>query len=124
MEINDIHYKLVHGAPTEEYDACDTWYEGRTHFAVWKRWKPTEKHIGDYTLIFGHSPTIRYQACCPMKIWKSENRIGIDCGSGFSDDPNDEYASYGRLACLRLDDMKEFYSEEEWDYGDEENAKD
>lgn len=115
VEVNGIQYKLVHGAPTEEYDNCYLYYEGRTHFAVWKRWDPAESHTGDYTLIFGHSPTVKYQSDCPMKIWKKENRIGIDCGSGLPDDPSYEYAHYGRLACLRLDDMKEFYSQEPWD---------
>lgn len=37
------------------------------------------------------------------KIWydtDNNDKIGIDCGASF---PN------GQLACLRLDDMKEFY---------------
>jgi hypothetical protein len=38
-----------------------------------------------------------------MKIWHGGQMIGIDCGSGYPD--------VGRLACLRLDDMKEFYSD-------------
>ena len=37
-----------------------------------------------------------------MLIGKGDNAIGIDCGSGYE---------YGRLSCLRLDDMKEFYSD-------------
>ena len=35
--------------------------------------------------------------------------IGIDCGCAYED--------YGRLACLRLDDMREFYSEDNDDGG-------
>ena len=31
--------------------------------------------------------------------------IGIDCGCAYLD---------GRLGCLRLDDMQEFYSEPDW----------
>ena len=41
-----------------------------------------------------------------------ENRIGIDCGSGYAEVPQSEYAFQGRLACLRLNDMQEFYSKE------------
>ena len=39
-----------------------------------------------------------------MAVWLGKQKIAIDCGSGC------EYG--GRLACLRLDDMKVFYSEE------------
>jgi hypothetical protein len=47
-------------------------------------------------------------------VWRSENNlaIGIDCGSGFEDKPTKWDPTQGRLACLRLDDMKEFYSAE------------
>lgn len=41
------------------------------------------------------------------KQLRSEN-----CGSGYSEDPNEEHYALGRLSCLRLDDMQEFYSEE------------
>lgn len=53
----------------------------------------------------------------PMRIWHETDRIGIDCGSGFPEEKDCEgYYKYGNLACLRLDDMKEFYSEERmWD---------
>ena len=57
-----------------------------------------------YILVFGHTPTIHFQNVMPPCIWKSNRAIGIDCGSGYS---------LGRLACMRLDDMKEYYSEEQ-----------
>ena len=41
-----------------------------------------------------------------MTIYYGKDKIGIDCGSGYPE------GSQGRLACLRLDDMQEFYSEE------------
>ncbi len=53
-------------------------------------------------LIFGHTPTCYFQNKEPLCICKTDNAIGIDCGAGFED---------GRLSCLRLDDMQEFYSE-------------
>lgn len=37
----------------------------------------------------------------PLQIWYRNNLIGTDCGAAYLDE---------RLACLRLDDMKEFYS--------------
>ena len=60
----------------------------------------------DYTVIFGHTPTKYYQNNNPLEVYYGENRIGIDCGSGYKEDS--EYK--GRLACIRLDDMKVFYS--------------
>lgn len=46
----------------------------------------------------------------PLTVWHGNRLIGIDCGSGFPINEN-AYLEKGRLACLRLDDMKEFYSD-------------
>ena len=68
----------------------------------------------DYTLIFGHTPTCEYQSKNPPEIWTSPHgkMIGTDCGSGF---PICEVPgkSIGRLACLRLNDGKVYYSDAE-----------
>lgn len=112
ITINGVHYKLVHGAPTEEYEYFRRSYPNPTHFSVWKRWRFFEEQHGNYILIFGHTPTIEYTFSEVMHIWIGNRRIGIDCGSGFPEKPIHPYSEYGRLACLRLDDMKEFYSEE------------
>ena len=53
-------------------------------------------------MIFGHTPTCHYQSNTPMRIYHGNGRIGVDCGCAYPE---------GRLACLRLDDMKEFYSD-------------
>ena len=47
--------------------------------------------------IFGDTPTNHFQNDEPLKLWKNENYIGIDCGCGY------DYP--GRLCCLRLDDI-------------------
>ena len=47
-----------------------------------------------------------------MKIWYGEGLIGIDCGASYPDGGNPRNGRIGRLSCLRLDDMMEFYSEE------------
>ena len=110
VEVNGIAYKLVHGAPMDEYLN----YPGNAsaiHFAVWKRWHRYDTFSGDFTMIFGHTPTKHYQDDVPMKLWYGNHMIGIDCGSGYPEDGPD--SEYGRLACLRLDDGKVFYSEEE-----------
>ncbi len=104
-------YKLVHAAPVELYTPYDL-YTGPSHFAVWKRWPDDTPLLTDRTVIFGHTPTRYFQAGCPMTVYHAPDRIGIDCGSGYPEDPAYELAAYGRLACLRLDDLQPFYSEE------------
>ena len=109
IEVNGKSYKLAHSAPAEEYPNYSG-YRDLTHFAVWKRWGCDDTFAGAYTLIFGHTTTRHYQEAVPMEVWKGERRIGIDCGSGYPETGPD--SAYGRLACLRLDDGKVFYSEE------------
>ena len=107
VEVNGIKYKLVHGSPVENYNkyswACID-YKNKEEFAVWERWYETSLIPEGFVLIFGHTPTCHFQNVDPWSIWKSDDAIGIDCGCGYEE---------GRLACLRLDDMKEFYSEGE-----------
>ena len=105
VEVNGIKYKLVHGSPVE--NIMRSYYYARSYasiaeFAVWERWYETSFVPEGYILIFGHTPTCHYHDVEPWSIWRNEEAIGIDCGGGYPE---------GRLACLRLDDMKEFYSE-------------
>ena len=109
VEVNGKPYKLVHGAPMDEYLN----YPGTPsaiHFAVWKRWRKYDTFSGDFTMIFGHTPTKHYQDDVPMKLWYGNRMIGIDCGSGYPEEGPD--SEYGRLACLRLVDGKGVYSGE------------
>ena len=103
--VNGIKYKLVHGSPIENISA-NKWnyfkYDSVKEFAVWKRWSISDGVPEGYVLIFGHTPTSHFQRCEKMEIWFGDNAIGIDCGSGYVQ---------GRLACIRLDDMKIYYSE-------------
>ena len=107
---NGKNYKLVHAAPAEAYDPADTKYKNPAYFAVWKRFDQDYTPPGDYFLVFGHTPTVYYQDATPMEVWRHNRLIDIDCGSG-AEDTGPE-AGKGRLACLRLDDGKIFYSRE------------
>ena len=109
VTVNGIPYKLVHAAPVEAFDPEDR-YKNPTFFAVWKRFDGEQVFSNDYTLIFGHMPTRHFQENAPMELWYGSHMIGIDCGSGYPETGEDSW--YGRLACLRLDDGKVFYSEE------------
>lgn len=111
IEVNAIKYKLVHGSPVENFAEYGSRYESETEFAVWHRWKESDTIPDGYTIIFVHTPTRKFKSTNPLSIWYGENAIGIDCGSGLPIPPP-FYMERGRLACLRLDDMKEFYSED------------
>ena len=105
VEVNGVKYKLVHASPEGNY-MKSPWniydYKNSREFAIWDRWDETQPIPEGYVLIFGHTPTCYFHDKMPWCIWKGDNAIGIDCGSGYE---------YGRLSCLRLDDMKEFYSD-------------
>lgn len=106
VAVNGKSYKLVHGAPMDEH-MRHPWKFGPIAFAVWKRWGKEDTFEGNYTMVFGHTPTRYYQDNVPMELWFGDRCIGIDCGCGFPADSPE-----GRLACLRLDDGKVFYSQE------------
>ena len=63
-----------------------------------------ENPIPGTTVIVGHTPTcfLTNDFESPFRIWKRPGIIDIDCGCGNETDKR-------ALACLRLNDMKEFY---------------
>lgn len=71
-------------------------------FNLWSRSNiNNERQYKDYTVICGHTPTLYVDPDQDqMSIVRRKGTIYIDCGATFSD---------GRLACLRLEDNKEFY---------------
>ena len=102
ITVNGINYLLVHGAPLDTYDPYHSKYPSAGVHAIWHRLDRYSRMPKGKTVIFGHTPTIHYHQKLPMRIWYGDHMIGIDCGCATSE--------YGRLACLRLDDMKEYYS--------------
>ena len=126
IEVGDHSFKLVHGAPVEKYLDDHYRYESAAEFAVWRRWRPGDPDLDNTTVIFGHTPTFDFQDDVPLKIWYSKNKrkIGIDCGCGYPPVELDgKQIAVGRLACLRLDDMAEFYSEDDLDGGEADAGK-
>lgn len=96
VEVEGRRFYLVHGFP------------GDTPYArVWTR--PdyfAENPVSDATLIVGHTPVVVYAAQEPVRdhfrILHAPGFIDIDCGCGHRSEQR-------RLACLRLEDMTEFY---------------
>ena len=70
---------------------------------VWERTDYEVPYFDDKYVITGHTPTMLIIGNPKLGyIYKANNHIAIDCGCSFKE---------GRLACLRLEDMKEFYVE-------------
>ena len=98
--INGRRFVLTHGGignfekgkPLEEYDYYDlTWY----------RPSLSETFDEDFTLIVGHTPTAYYGEEYRGRMIRGEGWLNIDTGVAFGLDP----------MILRLDDMKEFYTD-------------
>ena len=103
VSVNGTDYVLVHGAPLSTFSGSSHSNTAKEH-AVWIRLGRNTPLFDDKMVIFGHTPTHHYTYDFPMAIWHGRDKIGIDCGCAWGKE--------GRLGCLRLDDMREFYSEE------------
>lgn len=111
ITVNGRQFILTHAAPAELYETYGRKYECERDFAVWMRFDSFPV-LENCTVIFGHTPTIRFQYDNPMAIWDAKSWIGIDCGCMLPEKGDPWSGALGRLSCLRLDDMQVFYSEE------------
>lgn len=111
LAVNGKQFILAHAAPVELFPNFSYKYDDERFFAVWKRFE-NFPIIEGKTVIFGHTPTCQYNFENPLVIWNADSWIGIDCGCMFPEDGDPWSGLHGRLACLRLDDMQEYYSYE------------
>jgi len=114
VTVNGKRFILVHAAPAELFEQyrSSTKYTSEKSFALWYRFNELDANPCDGTVIFGHTITSHYQKDEPLCIWRGPGLICIDCGSSVPEWDSTLSTRKGRLACLRLDDMREFYSEE------------
>lgn len=114
--VNDKHFLLVHGGFDEDEEQRLFVREDFYTKPVNKKLLQKLGYNPECKVIFGHTTTrdinvrLNHRYIAPHKIWYDErygDKIGIDCGASY---PN------GQLACLRLDDMKEFYVRNEEKY--------
>lgn len=112
--VNGKRYVLAHAAPPQMFSERHPRYGNyisADEFSMWYRLRYDDYIPDDYTLIFGHTPTVWYQEIEPLRIYYDTNRIALDCGAGYPKKGSPFFRIDGRLACLRIDDGKEFYSE-------------
>lgn len=102
LAINGRSFLLVHAGlgnfspdkPIQEYDLDDL---------VWERPDYTVPYFQDRFVVTGHTPTVMIEGNPrPWYIFKGNNHIAIDCGCNYPK---------GRLGCIRLEDLEEFYVE-------------
>lgn len=112
--VNEKRFILTHAAPVELYKVYRQFasYKSVESFALWHRFGGYENHPCDGIVVFGHTGTYHYQSQNPMRVWHGRGLIGIDCGAAYPEGKDPWSGRRGCLACLRLDDMREFYSEE------------
>ena len=95
LTVGNQNFYLVHGFPG-----------GDPHTRIWGRAEPDRASpYPDTICIVGHTPTafLTGRMTEALSIWHGNGIIDIDCGCGNLN------ALHRRLACLRLDDMAEFY---------------
>lgn len=122
LTVNGRQFLLTHAAPVDLYEHYAYKYDCERDFAVWMRFDSFPV-LENWTVIFGHTPTYHFQFDDPMSIWDAESWIGIDCGCMLPETGDRRSGLHGRLACLRLDDMKVFYSEESHNPNSEETEE-
>lgn len=122
LTVNGRQFLLTHAAPVDLYENYAYKYDCERDFAVWMRFDSFPV-LENWMVIFGHTPTYHFQFDDPMSIWDAESWIGIDCGCMLPETGDRRSGLHGRLACLRLDDMKVFYSEEPHDPNSEETEE-
>lgn len=100
--VNGKCYILVHAGLGNFEPEKEIW-EYELHELVWERPDYSKPYFEDKYVITGHTPTMAIKENPkPGHIYQANNHIAIDCGASWPG---------GRLGCLRLEDMEEFYVE-------------
>lgn len=113
VDVNGNKFKLVHSAPLELYEKYGMKYSNEVEFSIWDRdsiYLSQQDNPLEYNIIFGHTVTSKFMKDpVSNNIIQAGEWIGIDCGAGYPNVPTQGIVE-GRLACLRLEDMQDFYS--------------
>ena len=103
IEVSGRKFILVHAGLGNFEPEKELW-EYELDELVWERADHNIKYFEDYYVVSGHTPTMVIEENPkPGFIFQANNNILIDCGCSFPG---------GRLGCLCLNDMKEYYVED------------
>ena len=92
-----IHAGLIHFRPERKLD------DYQLYELIFKAPNYEKVYFMDKYLVTGHLPTRAIEGAKPDEIYIANNRIAIDCASGYG----------GKVGCIRLDDFQCFYAESE-----------
>ena len=93
VTVGEKEFLLVHACPPDICGMVD-------EYMVWDRVDVNAIDCTNRTVIIGHTPTMFYTDGVCTGILHGENgALNIDCGCVYG----------GQLACVRLDDLKEYY---------------
>lgn len=99
VNVGGVDYILVH-AGLDNFEPDRELWDYDLYELVWGHADYQKVYFEDKILVTGHTPTAIIDEAYKGKIYKANYHIAIDCGCSFPG---------GRLGCIRLDDMKEFY---------------
>ena len=97
LQVGDKQYFLSHTLPPYSQDVplveppADDFLHGAPDYHT--------RYLPDCTIVTGHTHTERIDPAYRGRIWQGNGHIAIDCGASRG----------GRLGCLCLDTMQEFY---------------
>ena len=102
IEVGGKIFVLVH-AGLGNFSPDKEMWEYELDELVWNRPDYEMQYFEDKYVVSGHTPTMLIENNPrPGYIYQANNHIAIDCGCSFPG---------GRLGCLRLEDLQEFYVE-------------
>lgn len=120
LEVGDRKFYVTHSSPLiKTVIGSRSYYKSHEERMIWERIEETDNPMKDKLgdnksiLVYGHTITNNYDSIdengkCKIFINLHNQKICIDCGGKVLGKK-----AYARLACLRLDDLKEYYIEEE-----------
>ena len=98
IEVGGKRFHLSHTLPP--YDPDRDVHDVTFREFIWGEPDYEKRYDPDVTFITGHTPTGLIDRESAGKIWHGNSHIAIDCGATFEG---------GRLGCLCLDTMEEYY---------------
>ena len=102
IEVGGKTFLLVHAGLGNFHPEKELW-EYEVDELVWERPDYGKAYFEDKYVITGHTPTLVIKNNPrPGFIYQANHHIAIDCGCSYPG---------GKLGCLRLEDMQEFYCE-------------
>lgn len=101
VHVNNRDFLLVHGG-LDNFTPKKKISDYTRHDLIWAWPELTDRYYDHITTVFGHTPTMSYDAQYNGRILKTETWINVDVGVPYGNAP----------ALLRLDDLEEIYLEQ------------